>query len=85
MILPSALPEILTALSIGAGFGWTTLVAAEMVAAPRGLGYTVLSASRFLQSSTAIMGIISIAAFAYAFDLPMRAVERRMVPCKERL
>ncbi len=49
VIMPSAMPEILTAMRIGIGFGWTTLVAAEMVAATKGLGYMVLSASQFLQ------------------------------------
>ncbi|SDZ99507.1 ABC transporter permease subunit [Rubrimonas cliftonensis] len=85
VILPSALPEILTAMRIGVGFGWTTLVAAEMVAATEGLGYMVLSASQFLQTSTVIMGIIVIAAIAYAFDLLMRFVERRVVPWKGRM
>lgn len=82
VILPSAMPEILTAMRIGIGFGWTTLVAAEMVAATEGLGYMVLSASQFLQTSTVIMGIIVIAAIAYAFDMLMRFLERRLVPWK---
>ena len=85
VILPSALPEILTAMRIGIGFGWTTLVAAEMVAATSGLGYMVLSASQFLQTSTVIMGIIVIAIIAYAFDMLMRFVERRVVPWKGRM
>jgi taurine transport system permease protein len=85
VILPSALPEILTAMRIGIGFGWTTLVAAEMVAATKGLGYMVLSASQFLQTSTVIMGIIVIAIIAYAFDMLMRVVERRVVPWKGRM
>jgi taurine transport system permease protein len=38
VILPSALPEILVGMRIAIGFGWTTLVAAEMVAANVGLG-----------------------------------------------
>ncbi len=82
VILPSALPEILTAMRIGIGFGWTTLVAAEMVAATSGLGYMVLSASQFLQTSTVIMGIIVIAVIAYAFDMLMRWIERKIVPWK---
>lgn len=82
VILPSALPEILTAMRIGVGFGWTTLVAAEMVAATKGLGYMVLSASQFLQTSTVIMGIILIAAIAYGFDMLMRYFERTLVPWK---
>ena len=85
VILPAALPEILTAMRIGIGFGWTTLVAAEMVAATKGLGYMVLSASQFLQTSTVIMGIVVIAAIAYAFDLLMRWVEARVVPWKGRM
>lgn len=85
VILPAALPEILTAMRIGIGFGWTTLVAAEMVAATEGLGYMVLSASQFLQTSTVIMGIIVIAAIAYAFDLLMRFVERKVVPWKGKM
>ena len=85
VILPSALPEILTAMRIGIGFGWTTLVAAEMVAATRGLGYMVLTASQFLQTSTVIMGIIVIAIIAYSFDMLMRFIERRVVPWKGRM
>ena len=84
VILPSAMPEIITAMRIGIGFGWTTLVAAEMVASTAGLGYMVLSASKFLQTATVIMGIVVIAAIAYAFDHLMRFVERRVVPWKGR-
>ncbi|MCC0071061.1 MAG: ABC transporter permease subunit [Rhodobacteraceae bacterium] len=85
VILPSAMPEILTAMRVGIGFGWTTLVAAEMVAATKGLGYMVLSASQFLQTPVVIMGIFVIATIAFAFDLLMRFVERRLVPWKGRM
>lgn len=85
VILPSALPEILTAMRIGIGFGWTTLVAAEMVASTKGLGYMVLSASQFLQTPIVIMGIFVIAIIAFAFDLLMRFIERRLVPWKGRM
>jgi taurine transport system permease protein len=84
VVLPSAMPEIFTAMRVGIGFGWTTLVAAEMVAATSGLGYMVLSASRFLQTAIVIMGIVVIAAIAYAFDHLVRFVERRVVPWKGR-
>jgi len=85
VILPSALPEILTAMRIGIGMGWTTLVAAEMVAATKGIGYMVLSASQFLQTGIVIMGIVVIAAIAYLFDLLMRWFERRVVPWKGKM
>jgi taurine transport system permease protein len=85
VILPSALPEILVGMRIAIGFGWTTLVAAEMVAANVGLGQMVLNASNFLRTDIVIMGIVVIGAVAYLFDLLMRWVERRLVPWKGRV
>jgi taurine transport system permease protein len=82
VIVPAAMPEILTAMRIAVGFGWTTLVAAEMVAATRGLGQMVLNASNFLRTDIVIMGIVVIGAVAYLFDLLMRYVERLVVPWK---
>jgi taurine transport system permease protein len=82
VILPSALPEILVGMRIAIGFGWTTLVAAEMVAANVGLGQMVLNASNFLRTDIVVMGIIVIGVVAYLFDMLMRWVERRLVPWK---
>ena len=85
IILPAALPEILTGMRIGIGFGWTTLVAAEMVAATAGLGYMVLNAAEFLVTDVVIMGIVVIGVLAYLFDLLMRHIERTLVPWKGRM
>ena len=82
VIIPAAMPEILTGMRIAIGFGWTTLVAAEMVAATVGLGQMVLNASNFLRTDVVIMGIIVIGVVAYLFDLLMRYVERLLVPWK---
>ena len=85
VILPSALPDILIGMRIAIGFGWTTLVAAEMVAANLGLGQMVLNASNFLRTDIVIMGIVVIGVVAYLFDLLMRWVERTLVPWKGRM
>jgi taurine transport system permease protein len=82
VILPSALPEILVGLRIGMGVGWTTLVAAEMVAANAGLGQMVLNASNFLRTDVVILGIIVIGLVAYAFEMLMRLLEAWLVPWK---
>ncbi len=82
VIVPGALPEILTGMRIGIGFGWTTLVAAEMVAASAGLGFMVLSAAEFLVTEVVVLGIVIIGLIAYAFDLLMRWIERLAVPWK---
>lgn len=85
VVLPAALPEILTGMRIAIGFGWTTLVAAEMVAANAGLGQMVLNASNFLRTDIVVMGIIVIGIVAYAFDLLMRFAEKALVPWKGRI
>ena len=85
VVVPAAMPEILTAMRIAIGFGWTTLVAAEMVAANKGLGQMVLNASNFLRTDIVIMGIVVIGVVAYLFDLLMRWLERRLVPWKGRM
>jgi len=84
VILPAALPDILTGMRIGLGFGWSTLVAAEMVAAQQGLGQMVLNASSFLRTDIMVVGIVVIGAIAYSFDLAMRWLEIRLVPWKGR-
>ena len=85
VIVPSAMPDILIGMRIAIGFGWTTLVAAEMVAANVGLGQMVLNASNFLRTDIVIMGIIVIGVVAYLFDLLMRWVEQTLVPWKGRM
>ena len=85
VIMKAALPEIFTGMRIGIGVGWTTLVAAEMVAANRGLGFMVLNAAENLESDTVIMGIFIIGIFAFAFDLLIRYLEKVLIPWKGRL
>lgn len=82
VVLPAATPEILVGLRIGMGVGWTTLVAAEMVAANAGLGQMVLNASNFLRTDVVIMGILVIGFFAILFEVAMRWLERTLVPWK---
>lgn len=73
VILPGALPEILTGLRIGLGVGWSTLVAAELIAATRGLGFMVQSAGEFLATDVVLAGIAVIAAIAFGLELGLRA------------
>ena len=85
VVLPAAMPEIITGMRIAIGFGWTTLVAAEMVAATAGLGQMVLNASNFLRTDIVIMGIAVIGVLAYVFDLLMRQAERILTPWKGKI
>ncbi|RUY21087.1 ABC transporter permease subunit, partial [Mesorhizobium sp. M7A.F.Ca.CA.001.13.2.1] len=80
VILPSALPAILTGLRIALGAGWSTLVAAELVAATRGLGFMIQSAAQFLVTDVVVMGILVIAAIAFVLEFTLRRIERVLVP-----
>ena len=82
VVLPAATPDILVGLRIGMGVGWTTLVAAEMVAANAGLGQMVLNASNFLRTDVVVVGILVIGVFAILFELGMRWLELTLVPWK---
>ncbi|MGG7523771.1 taurine ABC transporter permease TauC [bacterium BS0013] len=80
VILPGALPEILTGLRIGLGVGWSTLVAAELIAATRGLGFMVQSAGEFLATDVVLAGIAVIAVIAFGLELGLRALQRHLTP-----
>ena len=85
VILPNALPEILVGARIGLSVGWSTLVAAELVAATRGLGFMIQSASNFLVTDVVIVGILTIAVIAFTMEFAMRVLERKLTPWKGKL
>jgi taurine transport system permease protein len=80
VILPNALPEIFTGLRTAMGVCWGTVVAAELVAADRGLGSMIMIAKNFLQTDTVVIGIVIIGIVGYAIELLMRWLERRLIP-----
>jgi taurine transport system permease protein len=76
------LPEILTGLRLAIGAGWGTLVAAELVAATKGLGFMTLSAAQFLVTDVVFVGIFTIAALAILCLGALRLAERVLTPWK---
>jgi len=80
VVLPNALPEIFTGLRTAMGVCWGTVVAAELVAADRGLGSMSMIAKNFLQTDTVVIGIVIIGLVGYAIELLMRWLERRLIP-----
>lgn len=60
VVLPSALPQIMTGLRVSMGTGLTILVAAELLGGDRGLGFVILDASSFFRTSYVFAGVIII-------------------------
>ncbi|WP_315766241.1 ABC transporter permease subunit [Bradyrhizobium sp. SZCCHNS2005] len=84
VLLPHALPSILTGIRIGLGTGWATLVAAEFMATTRGLGFMIKGASDFLVTDVVVLGILIIAVIAFALELSLRVIQRVLVPWQGR-
>lgn len=82
VILPNALPEIFTGLRTSMGVCWGTVVAAELVAADRGVGSMIMIAKNFLQTDTVVIGIIIIGIIGYIIEIFMRYLERWLIPWK---
>ncbi|MCG8650589.1 MAG: ABC transporter permease subunit, partial [Pirellulales bacterium] len=84
VILPNALPEIFTGLRVSMGVCWGTVVAAELVAADRGVGSMIMIAKNFLQTDTVVIGIIIIGLIGFTIEVLMRLLERWLVPWRGR-
>ncbi|WP_136656523.1 ABC transporter permease [Nitratireductor sp. XY-223] len=82
VILPNALPEIFTGLRTAMGVCWGTVVAAELVAADKGVGSMIMIAKNFLQTDTVVIGIIIIGIIGYIIEIFMRYLERWLIPWK---
>lgn len=58
--LPTALPLILTGLRVALGGAWTALVAAELVASTRGLGFMIQQSRGIFRPDVIIAGMIAV-------------------------
>lgn len=85
VIVPSALPNILTGVRIGLGVGWSTLVAAELVGASEGLGFMVQSSSQLLATDVVVIGILIIALIACALEIGLRYLQKLWTPWQSNL
>ena len=85
VIVPLAVPHVLTALRVALGVCWATLVASELIAAQKGLGAVIQNASNYFQIDRIYTGIICIGAIALAMDRALRAIGARVVQWQERI
>ena len=69
VILPGALPYILTGMRLGLAQAWRILVGVEMLAAvPWGLGWLIFGAREFLNTDVMLAGIVVIAVIGLALE-----------------
>ena len=80
VILPSCIPDIITAMRIASTGIFTTLIAAEMIGAGTGLGAMLMAASYGMQLGMVIVGIAAMGIAGVALDQLFRWLERSFVP-----
>lgn len=80
VIFPSCLPDIFTGLRTSIGFGYSTLVAAEMVAATAGIGWMVLDAKNWLRNDIVFVGIIVMGITGILINLVFDILQKKLVP-----
>ncbi|MBS5704072.1 MAG: ABC transporter permease [Butyricicoccus pullicaecorum] len=77
--IPSALPMIFTGLDVALGQAWTTLVAAELLASTKGLGYMIQQARGIFRLDIIIVGMVIIAITGYILSSVIQFIGAKVV------
>ena len=76
IIIPGALPQIITGMRVGLGVAWLVVVAAEMVAINSGLGFLIIdSRNAGMRYDLVVAGMVMIGVIGLLLDLVMRGLE----------
>jgi len=81
--IPAATPFIITGYRIALAAAWTTLVAAELIAAPSGLGYMLQEGRRYFLTDQVMMIIVIIGTCAFVMDRGFRYIQKRLMVWSE--
>ena len=79
IILPGALPSILTGVRYALATAWLALVVAETIGAQSGIGFLAMDAREFLRTDVIVLTIVIYALIGVAADSIARLLERRLL------
>lgn len=83
VLLPAALPAILTGLRTGLSLAWMFMVAAELIAATRGLGYLLSDGRETSRADIVLAAIVLMALLGKLSDMGMVALERHLLAWRD--
>ena len=83
VVVPSVLPDVVTAMRQMLAVSWTYLVIAEIVAADSGIGAMMMRAKRFVHIDEIMAGILTIGVLGLTFDLALRWLHKKLFPYLE--
>ncbi len=78
ILLPAALPHIVAGLRVAAGFGWQSLIGAELIVGSTGLGYMIVQGESNLDAAVVISGMVTIGIVGATIDYLMRMAEGKI-------
>jgi taurine transport system permease protein len=84
VVLPGALPDILSGLKVVLAIAWTCVISAEMVGANSGLGFRIWTAKEWSDTGQVLVGMISISVTVLFLDILFRGIERLLLPWRRR-
>jgi sulfonate transport system permease protein len=79
IILPAALPAILTGLRLGMGVAWSSVVASEMIAASKGIGYMIMFAREMAQPAKLMVGVFTIGLVGLLIDTIILKLQKWLI------
>lgn len=79
VMLPAAAPALLNGLRLGLANAWLFLVAAELIASSKGLGFLLIDSQNTGRTDVMLLAIVLLAALGKLSDAALGAVEKRMV------
>lgn len=80
VVLPGALPNILSGLKVVLAIAWTCVISAEMVGANSGLGFRIWTAKEWSDTGQVLVGMLSISITVLLLDILFRGLERLLLP-----
>jgi NitT/TauT family transport system permease protein len=78
VVLPASLHGIFTGMRVGMGLSFTTVVAAEMIAADAGLGYLIINSRLWFHTDVIFVGIIALGTLGYLADKAFQGLIHRV-------
>jgi sulfonate transport system permease protein len=78
IILPAALPSIVTGLRLGLGRSWLILVAAEILASTVGIGHLINWGRQLFQIDVVLVGVVIAGVIGFFLDALLKSVETRL-------
>ncbi|MHB8062395.1 MAG: ABC transporter permease [Ruminiclostridium sp.] len=79
IVFPASIPSIFTGLRLGLSAAWRCLVAAEMLASTKGVGYMISYARELAQPALMFVGLFTIGFVGIVIDVFIKKLQQKLI------